>query len=501
MTNKTVLLAGIFHETHTFLHLKTGLDDFRAGSLNLGQEVISNNVGNGSPTDGFLDYADSQSWHVIPAVQMAASPSGTVTQEVIEVFYRQFFETLERECAHIDGIFLVLHGAMVSEDMDDVEGQFLRAVHTRLTAKGIDVPISAVIDFHANVSKDMTDFSSCLFSYRMNPHSDAREAAVQAAARLGELMAGRRTTQHHLSTRYIIPPTGLATAADPMKIVQARARAIEAQDPDILCINVMGGYSYADIEDCGFSLNCCTSGDGETARGYLSELLDLFEANLTGAFPREVPLADILGRIDAEPRKSGPVLLVEPADNIGGGTPGDGTGLLAPLLATGRTNIVAILNDPEAATHCNNRNLGDKISIMIGAKLDAHHGQPIKFEGTIRYLSDGRFDLENKNSHLASMMGTNINMGLCAVVENDQAIILLTSRKTPPMDLGQLHSQGIRPEDADLVIVKAAVSHKDAFDPIAAASYNVESIGLCTSDLASLPYRKIAGKQLFAATS
>jgi microcystin degradation protein MlrC len=135
---------------------------------------------------------------------------------------------------------------------------------------------------------------------------------------------------------------------------------------------------------------------------------------------------------------------------------------------------------------------------LIGAKLDRHHGKPIKFEGVIDHLSDGQFELENKNSHLASMMGTHINMGPCAVLKNDQAIILLTSRKTPPMDLGQLHSQGIRPEEADLVIVKAAVSHKDAYDPIAAASFNVESTGLCTSDLTSLPYRNIGGKKLSA---
>ena len=39
-------------------------------------------------------------------------------------------------------------------------------------------------------------------------------------------------------------------------------------------------------------------------------------------------------------------------------------------------------------------------------------------------------------------------MGPCAVVENEQAVVLLTSRKMPPMDLGQVHSQGVRPEEA-----------------------------------------------------
>ena len=199
----------------------------------------------------------------------------------------------------------------------------------------------------------------------------------------------------------------------------------------------------------------------------------LFEANMSGAYPKEATLEMVLKRIDTEPRGSGPILLVEPADNIGGGTPGDGTGLLSPLLDSGRKNIIAILNDPKAASQCHTLKVGDQVSLLIGAKLDNHHGAPIKFDGTIRHLSDGQFDLENKNSHLASMVGIHIDMGLCAVLRNEQVTILLTSRKTPPMDLGQLHSQGIRPENADYVVVKAAVSHKDAYDPIAAASYNV----------------------------
>lgn len=498
MAHKAVLLAGLFHETHSFLHHKTGLAEFRDGGTHIGLDVITNNAGNGSPTDGFLNYANTQNWTVVPSIQMAANPSGMVKQDVIELFYKHFFEVFEKQCDHIDGIFLVLHGAMVSEGTSDVEGELLHEIHSRLTAKGINIPVGAVIDFHANVSKLMTDCSTCLYSYRMNPHSDARDAAIQGATLFGELMQGRKATQHHLATRYVIPPTGLATAADPMKAVQARARELEALDPNILCINVMGGYSYADIADCGFSLNCSTSGDATIAIGYLDELLIKFEANMAGAYPKEAPLEEVLKLIDDQQHHEGPVLLVEPADNIGGGTPGDGTGLLAPLLKSGRKNIVAILNDPEAARQCHSLKMGERIDLLIGAKLDRHHGNPFKFMGTIERLSDGHFELENKDSHLASMRGTHIDMGLCAVLQNEQATILLTSRKTPPMDLGQLHSQGIRPEDADLVVVKAAVSHKDAYDPIAAASYNVESVGLCTSDLTTLPYKNLVGKQVSA---
>jgi microcystin degradation protein MlrC len=66
--------------------------------------------------------------------------------------------------------------------------------------------------------------------------------------------------------------------------------------------------------------------------------------------------------------------------------------------------------------------------------------------------------------------------------------ILLTTHKTPPMDLGQLRSQGIVPEELYMVGIKAAVSHKAAYDPILAASYYVDTPGLGSSDLRRFPY-------------
>ena len=216
--------------------------------------------------------------------------------------------------------------------------------------------------------------------------------------------------------------------------------------------------------------------------------------HIAAGYPKDAPLADVLSAIDRLPPGQGPVLLVEPADNIGGGTPGDATDVLGPLLATGRRGIVAALADPEAVERCSAAGIGTTVSLLIGGKTDAHHGAPVAFTGRVENLTDGSFELELKTSHLASMLGTHAEMGPCAVVVNDQATVLISSRKMPPMDLGQLHSQGIRPEDATYVIVKAAVSHRDAYGPIARASFNVDSAGLCTSNLTRLPYRKLKGK-------
>ena len=89
------------------------------------------------------------------------------------------------------------------------------------------------------------------------------------------------------------------------------------------------------------------------------------------------------------------------------------------------------------------------------------------------------------------MCGDFFDMGDCAVVRHAGVQILLTSNKTAPFDLGQWRSQGIEPEQLNVIVVKAAVAHRAAYDPIAARSFTVDTPGPCSSDLKRLPYEKI----------
>lgn len=489
-----VLFGGLFHETHTFLRTRTGIADFEAMALHIGQEAINRNIGNGSPSAGFLEVAARSGWDVVPTVQMAAMPGGIVDDAVVALFRRHFFPVLEAEASELDGIFLVLHGAMVAENSDHPEADILAEIRGLLQARKLKIPVVCVLDLHANIPHKLIDNCSAAVAYRENPHRDAQETAVRAANILAELMETPDIAQVHLPTRYVLPPTGVGSADEPMRAVLAAARAIEASDSAIVNINVMAGYAYADVPDCGFSLSAATRGEPKRALEHLHSLAAVLEHHISKGYPRDAALSEVLEAVDRLPPGDGPVLLVEPADNIGGGTPGDATGVLGPLLATGRRGIVAVLADPQAVAECVEAGLGATVSLIVGGKTDEHHGTPLPFTGKVINLTDGSFELELKTSHLASMLGTHAEMGPCAVIANEQATILLSSRKMPPMDLGQLHSQGIRPEDASYVVVKAAVSHRDAYEPISRASFNVDSAGLCTSNLTRLPYRKLEGK-------
>jgi microcystin degradation protein MlrC len=162
------------------------------------------------------------------------------------------------------------------------------------------------------------------------------------------------------------------------------------------------------------------------------------------------------------------------------------------MLAHGTRNAAVAIADPASVAALEDARPGERRRLAIGGKQTPLDAGPVEVEAVFLRRSDGRFSLEDRNSHLAASQGVNFNMGPSAVVEIDGRItVLLTSRKTPPFDLAQLRSQGIEPESLSVIGVKAAVAHRRAYDKIAAGSFTVTTLGPCTSDLTKLHYRRL----------
>ena len=496
MTHR-VLIAGLVHETHTFLAETTGLTGFEAILWERGQDMLQRCNGDASPMGGGLDVAVANQWDIIPSRYGAAMPSGTVTDELLELWWEEVRTDLDSALAGggLDGVLLILHGAMVFASHPDGEGEVLRRVrqhlHERLGAVGDSIPIAADLDLHANTSDIMVANASVLTAYRKNPHTDAREAGIRAAQFLQRLMnSGEATQIVRLAPAVIYSPKGTGTDAEPMISLERAARRLEEEHPELLEVCVLGGFAYADIDCVGVSFLATTTGDAGAALARLQSLADEALSRCDEGNPLDPPTDDVMRQVLASGQQ-GPIGLIEPSDNIGGGTPGDGTGILEAFLRFEVDNAVVVLNDPAAAAACHACSVGDRLTLPMGGKVDRFHGDTITLEVVLEHLSDGRFDLENERSHLASLVGRHVDMGPSAVVRAGGIRVLLTTNKTPPMDLGQLRSQGIVPEELYLVGIKAAVSHKAAYDPILTASFYVDTPGLGSSDLRRFPYQHV----------
>lgn len=485
-----IVLAGVFHETHTFLD---GLTEWEAFEVREG-DTIFQAKGDSSPLGGVLEFADQHEWEVIPAIVATAVPSATVHDDVVERYWQRWMAfAREPITAGVDAIFLVLHGAFVSESFQDVEGELLRRI--RMLPGAETLPVFGVYDLHANFSQAMTTLSDCLVAYRENPHWDARSSAIRAATLLQRsLMEGIRPRQFFAQAPIIWPPTGTASAADPMLGLLQLARQLELEHPEFWAVNVNAGFAFADSPDTGVSFSIVTTGDELTARAALSVLVEMAIKRVEQGNVLELPLDQVLSELrDLAQRGKllGLVVLAEPSDNVGAGAPGDGTGLLRGLLKYAIGNAAVCLWDPMNVQLLADKNIGDIITLNLGGRGSRLMDGPLELECELIRLCEGNFELEDKQSHLASLCGDRFDMGDCAVVRHSGVMILLTSRRTPPMDLGQWRHVGISPEKLSVIGVKAAVAHRRAYDPISTRHAWVETLGPCQSRLESFVYQHV----------
>ncbi len=487
--NHRVIVAGLSLEAHSFVPYQTALSDFRM----LRGDELWGALGDRSTLAGGLEIAKQRRWDVIPVIDMVAGAGGNATDESVEYFWRAFDDAARSALAGgpIHGIWLNLHGAMVSASLPDVEGELLRRM--RLIPGLERCPIGGVLDLHGTFTPLMAEHSTCFVSYRKNPHTDGKEAAMDGALLLDRLMARHGIERAVVVFEHpplILHPSATGTADDPMRTLEAMARDIERRHPEILVCNVFGGFAYSDVREVGVSFFATTIGDPEIARVELRALSATAMRMKHYADPVGIALEEALAQLPKHAHRPGPVVLVEPADNIGGGAPGDLTIVLEGLIAHDVQQAGVIINDPECVRILHAHAPGAVVTLDIGGKSGAIGSKTLRLDVTLRSLSDGRFRIEDPHSHLA-VSGLDVSMGPCAVVTHRGVTILLTSKATAPFDLAQWRSQGIQPESLSVIGVKAAVAHRQAYEPIQQASYTLNTAGPCAPDVRTLPYTRV----------
>jgi len=484
MIRRRVLLAGLFHETNTFVPGETPEKEFQ---VLRGRQMLEKK-GDGSPLGGFLQAAEDLNWEVVPALDARAKPGAAVPHRLVREFLDELL-TAGRLAGEVDAVFLILHGAMATSSCSDVEGALLVALREIPTLAKI--PIFGALDLHANFTPAMADHSNGLVTYRNNPHTDAVETTVRAARLLATALdRAKECRTHFVGTALLWPPSGTGTGDEPMQTLEMIAR--EEERDGVWAVNVFAGFAHADVPEAGVSFSIVY--DPELVS--LGRLDQLENRLRTAAWEgRRYALAEEweLGAAveDAQRKNQFPVCLVEASDNIGGGGTGDGTAVLRALLERKIADGGVVLVDPETVAFLQTQEEGGIFDLHVGGKNHPFDVGPVALRARLIRCSDGAFKLEDRHSHAASMSGENIQMGPCALIECEGTTILLTSWRTSPSDLGQWRSQGVDPEKFTFIGIKAAVAYRQAYQKIARAHYPVRTPGPCNSDLRSLHYRNI----------
>jgi microcystin degradation protein MlrC len=151
---------------------------------------------------------------------------------------------------------------------------------------------------------------------------------------------------------------------------------------------------------------------------------------------------------------------------------------------------VLVIADPAAVQECLRAGAGTLVDLTVGGKTDSMHGDPVAISGRVTGIHDGQFE-ETEPRHGGRRFN---NQGLTAVVQVEQSgskvhgILVITTERQPPFSLQQLISVGIRPEKQRILVVKAAIAYRAAYEPIAKRIIEVDTPGITGVDLSRFTY-------------
>jgi len=484
-TAPRIAIGGIIHETHSFAESRTTLADFEGQSLHYGEALLETMRGTRSGLGGMIEAAEALGWILLPTAYGAAMPSGIVAEAAYQTMVDELTTRLQAAMP-LDGVLLALHGAMVTEDHLDTESDILAQVRQIV---GPEIPIVVELDMHGNISPHTVELADVLVAFDTNPHIDPHARGVEAATILDQCLQGAiRPAAASIHPPLLLAPQATGTGDLPLRLVHERAAAMEAE-PDVICICVMAGFAYADTPFTGASLIVTTDNNPPLAAQYAQILADILVEHREAALPHFLTPEEAVAQAKARPE--GPVILVDSADNIGGGTPGDGTDALRAMVNLDAQEGAVVIADVEAVAACWDAGEGAEISLAVGGKADRWHGDPVTVTGVVGALSDGVFACELPDNHFAAFYGQTIHMGRTVWLRVGGVNIVLTERKTPPFDLAQLRGAGVIPEAQQMIVVKSAVAYRAAYLPIAKGIIEMDTAGLCSANLTRFPFQHL----------
>lgn len=417
-----IAIAGIHIESSAYAAHRAAFRDF---SVLSGPQVLARYE--------FLDPAAE--W--VGVFYARSIPGGKVLREVYDAFKHRILTGL-REAGPIDGLYFDIHGAMSVDGLDDAEGDLITAIRAVI---GPDVLVAAPMDLHGNLSERFVRAVELPTCYRLAPHEDAWETRERAARDLvGYLATGRRPYRAWMRVPVLLPGEKTSTRVEPAKSLYGSLSAITGKE-GVTDASLWIGYAWADEPRCHATVivtgdsPAVVAAEASALAGRLwSARAEFGFAGPTGTLEEAVSLAL------ASPAR--PYLISDSGDNPGAGGSGDVTWTLHQLLASpdrfaGCTVYVASIFDAPAVDVLFDHQVGDRVSVTAGARVDSRVSGPVTVTGILHGLHQGDPDA-----------------GRIAVVRVGGLHVIITEFRKAYHRTADFAAIGLDPAAADIIITK-----------------------------------------------
>jgi microcystin degradation protein MlrC len=479
---KRVGIAYLVQESNTFSPLATTLDDF---SITLGAEAVDRWQGTRTEIGGFIDALRQPEIETVPLFAGWAITKGRILRSEFERM-KKIARTTVRTAGPLDGLLVALHGATCAEGADDATGALLACLRE---AVGPQRPLILTLDLHANLTRRICALADAVIGYRTYPHVDMHETGTAAARMLLGILGGEprpRTIFRKLPM--VVPAENMQTAEGPMAEVWRRGE--EARPAAVQSFSVFGVQAWLDIEEMGCAVAAVTAGAEAEAREFCETVARRFE-ELRHAFDVGL-LAPETAIREALATEGAPVVISESSDSPTAGSPGDSAEMLTALTDCAPDAKAALwLRDEKAVAQARAAGVGARIHVWLGGLHDTVNRRRIEVEAEVLRLSDGRFTMRG-----SQYTGLETIMGSAAVLQVGKVTVLVSSESANNIDPELYRSQGIEPRDYKIVIVKSATAFRAEYGPFAAKMLVVDTPGVSSANLRSMPYRRVPRKYL-----
>jgi microcystin degradation protein MlrC len=487
-----ILVGGISQESNTFAPTRTTMEQMRSQNFYIGENMrdiqLENEIG------GFFKAAREEDVEFIPVLFMQTLPSGIfAAADFAELKQLLLFQLQQAmgTAEPIDGIYFAMHGAMVAEGCDDVEGELTAIIRAEV---GDVLPFVISLDPHANVTKRMVAQVSALVGYKTFPHVDFLETGYTAAKLLFSIVGGEVAPKMVMrKIPMIVPAENSRTSEGPFADLWTEA-ARGVQRGDSIVTSLFPVQPWIDVEELGFAV-VVVSTDAQKAEQEADRLSDLAWNKRHEFDVEQVRVAQIVAQAQ-QAKADGlgvvgePFIISDSADSPGAGSSGDSNAVLQQLLelnAQEQLNCLLSIVDAPAVEKAIASGIGATVEVSIGYTVNTTQGKPLAVRGRVSTIGDGKFHLSG-----GSVKDTEANMGRCVVLEIDRISLIVCEKATYSGDPGMYRSLGLEPSAADIVLVRSAAQFRADYEQISSRIFILDTPGTSPANLKSLTFRKIA---------
>lgn len=419
-------------------------------------------------------HARERGFTLIEGTAAWADPAGLVNREAYEGLRDEILDQL-RAAMPVDAVVMGLHGAMVANGYDDVEGDLLSRVREIV---GPDVLIGAEFDPHSHLTKKRVAAADVLVGFKEFPHTDFVERAEDLWQIVLDALDGKVkpvTSVYDPKMIDVYP-----TSKQPMRGFVDRLYALEKDDPDVLSVTVVHGFMAGDVPEMGTKLIVITNDNKQKGDALAKSLgRELFDKRGQFIMAQD----DVNSALDkAVAAPVGPVVIADVWDNPGGGTAGDSTVLLQTALERDMTDIAfGTIWDPIAVQICMAAGEGAEIPLRFGAKSAPGTGQPI--DGLVKVV---KVVPQAEQAFGASFVpiGDSVHIRIKGID------VILNSTRAQSFDPSVFSALGIDPASRKILVIKSTNHFHAAFARIAAEIIYCSAGSPYPNDPATNAYRK-----------